>query len=163
MRASFRRGLYVLLKPLRVPLLRRELVTQFAALDAYRCLTSVPINRTVASDFLQYYRDTLEFQSTLTYLKNPPLSYQQPATDLLGGLDRIRRQLDTGVFNNQYDFEVAVLDLVYSAHDSHTYLYGGASNVFSFGSPFDICAVSTDGIKPPQVFIACKAYESSHL
>lgn len=155
--------MYVILRSSYVPLLKEVSVTLFAALDAYRCLTSVPINQTVASEFLQYYRDTLEFQSTLTYLKNPPPSYQQPATDLLGGLDRIRRQLDTGVFHDQYDFEVAVLDLVYSAHDGHTYLYGGASNVFSFGSPIEICAVSTDGIKPPQVFIACKAYELTRI
>ncbi|KAL8996312.1 MAG: hypothetical protein Q9169_004151 [Polycauliona sp. 2 TL-2023] len=138
----------------------REPESYFAALDAYNCLISIPLNETVASDFLQYYRDTLEFQSTLTYLKNPPSSYQQPATDLLAGLDQIRRQLDTGIFGNQYEFEVAVLDLVYSAHDYHTQLYGGATNVFSFGSPFEIVSVSTDGIKPPQVYIADDLFES---
>ena len=130
--------------------------TVFAALDAYSCLVSVPLNHTVASQFLQYYRDTLEFQSTLTYLKNPPSSYQQSGTDLLAGLDLVQRQVDTGVFSNEYDFEVSVLDTVYSAHDSHTYLFGGASNVFSFGSPFDIVAVSIDGSEPPQVYIAGK-------
>ena len=95
----------------------------------------------------------MEFQSTLTYLKNPPPSYQQGPTDLLGGLDQIQKQLDTGVFSNQYNFEVAILNLVYSAHDGHTYFYGGATNVLSFGSPFEISSVSVDGVKPPQVFI----------
>ncbi|KAL8672149.1 MAG: hypothetical protein Q9168_003372 [Polycauliona sp. 1 TL-2023] len=132
----------------------------FPALDAYNCLISIPLNQTVASDFLQYYRDTLEFQSTLTYLKTPPSSYQQPATDLLAGLDQIRRELGTGIFNNQYEFEVAVLDLVYSAHDYHTQMYGGATNVFSFGSPFEIVSASIDGIKPPQVYIAYDLSES---
>ena len=97
----------------------------------------------------------------MTYLKNPPSSYQQPASDLLGGLDQVQRQLDIGVFGNQYEFETAVLDIVYSAHDSHTYLYGGASNAFSFGSPFEICAVSTDGVKAPQVFMAGKAHHTT--
>ena len=123
----------------------------------------MPLNQTVASQFLQYYRDTLEFQSTLTYLKNPPSSYQQAPSDLLGGLDQIQRQLDTGVYSNQYDFEVALLDLVYSAHDGHTYLYGGASNVFSFGSPFEISSVSVDGIRPPQVFISGKLHRFPRL
>ena len=117
----------------------------------------------MASQFLHYYKDTLKFQSTLTYLKNPPSGYQQPSSDLLGGLDHIQRQLDTGVFNNQYDFEIAVLDLVYSAHDGHTYLYGGASNVFSFGSPFDISSVSIDGVKPPQVYITGKSSDTKKL
>ena len=119
----------------------------------------MPLNKTVASEFLRYYKDTIEFQSTLTYLKNPPSSYQQPPTDLLVGLDQIGRQLDTGVFSSEYAFEVAVLDLVYSAHDSHTYLYCGASDVFSFGSPFEITSVSLDGVQPPEVYIACKSSE----
>ena len=80
------------------------------------------------------------------------------STDLLGGLDQIQRQLDTGTFSNQYNFEIAVLNLVYSAHDGHTYFYGGASSVFSFGSPFEISSVSVDGVKPPQVFITGKSY-----
>ena len=74
--------------------------------------------------------------------------------DLLGGLDQVQKQLNTEVFTNEYEFEIAVLDLVYSAHDSHTYLYGGATNVFSFGSPFQISSVSVDGVQPPKVFMA---------
>lgn len=136
--------------------------TPILAVDAYNCLVTLPLNQTVASKFIQYYRDTLDFQSTLTYLKNPPSSYQQPPTDLLGGLDQIQRNLDTGVFSNQYEFEVAVLDLVYSAHDGHTYLYAGASNVFGFGSPFAISSVSVDGVQPPEVFLTDDLYESKH-
>ena len=138
------------------PNLTEILATLFTALDAYSCLASVPLNHTVASQFLQYYKDTLEFQSTLTYLKNPPTSYQQPPTDLLVGLDIIQRQLDTDVFSNEYAFELAVLDLVYSAHDGHTFFYGGASNVFGFGSPFQISSVSLDGVQPPEVYMTGK-------
>lgn len=32
---------------------------------AYACLTSVPFNSAVALGFLDYYHDTLKFQSTL--------------------------------------------------------------------------------------------------
>ena len=73
--------------------------------------------------------------------------------DLLGGLDRLQREVDTGTFNNQYNFEIALQDLIYSAHDGHLYLYGGATDIFSFGSPFYISSVSTDGIAPPEVYI----------
>ncbi|MCJ1394864.1 hypothetical protein MMC18_007744 [Xylographa bjoerkii] len=125
----------------------------FTALDVYNCLIEVPFNQTVATQFLKYYKDTLEFQSTLTYLKNPPSSYQQPGVDVLGGLDRIQRDVDTGVFDNQYDFELEVQNLVYSAHDSHLYLFAGATEIFSFGSPFYISSVSLDGQAPPQIYI----------
>ncbi|MCJ1290184.1 hypothetical protein MMC34_001720 [Xylographa carneopallida] len=125
----------------------------FTALAVYNCLITVPFNQTVATQFLKYYKDSLEFQSTLTYLKNPPSSYQQPGVDILGGLDRIQRDVDTGVFDNQYDFELEVQNLVYSAHDSHLYLLAGATSIFSFGSPFYITSVSIDGQAPPQIYI----------
>ena len=133
----------------------------FAALDVYNCLIEVPFNQTVATQFLKYYKDTLEFQSTLTYLKNPPSSYQQPGVDLLGGLDRIQRDVDTGVFDNQYDFELEVQNLVVSAHDSHLYLIAGATSVFSFGSPFYISSVSVDGHAPPQIYITGEYFARS--
>ncbi|MCJ1321598.1 hypothetical protein MMC15_006943 [Xylographa vitiligo] len=116
-------------------------------------IQSSPLD-TVATQFLKYYKDSLEFQSTLTYLKNPPSSYQQPGVDILGGLDRIQRDVDTGVFDNQYDFELEVQNLVYSAHDSHLYLIAGATSIFSFGSPFYISSVSVDGQASPQIYIS---------
>ena len=125
-------------------------------MDVYNCLITVPFNQTVATQFLKYYKDSLEFQSTLTYLKNPPSSYQQPGVDILGGLDRIQRDVDTGVFDNQYDFELEVQNLVFSAHDSHLYLLAGATSIFSFGSPFYITSVSVDGQAPPQIYIPGK-------
>ena len=127
--------------------------TVFSALSVYNCLITVPFDQTVATELLKYYKDTLEFQSTLTYLKNPPSSYQQPGVDLLGGLDRLQREVDTGTFNNQYNFEIALQDLIYAAHDGHLYFYGGATDIFSFGSPFYISSVSKDGIELPKVYI----------
>ncbi|MCJ1381039.1 hypothetical protein MMC17_004148 [Xylographa soralifera] len=121
---------------------------------AHDCLLSVPFNATVASQFIQYYNDTLQFQSTLAYLKNPPPSYQQPAIDLLAGLATIQQQISNGVFENEYDFEAAVQRLIQSSHDGHISLFAGALNVFTFGSPVGLASVSSDGIELPEVFIA---------
>jgi len=125
----------------------------FVAKDAYDCLTSVPINATVSLQFIQYYKDTLQFQSTLAYLKNPPPSYQQPAVDILGGLDSIAVDVKAGKCTNEYDFEAAVQNLLYSAHDAHVVLYAGALTAFTFGSPLRIVSVSTDGISLPKIYI----------
>ena len=124
----------------------------FPATLAYECLTSVPFNRTVATQFLQYFKDTLQFQSTLAYLKNPPPSYQQPAVDLLAGIDLIQRQIDTGVFHNEYSFEAAVQNLIYQTHDGHLMLSAGALNVFTFRSAVPIVSVSADGFALPKVY-----------
>lgn len=59
-------------------------------------------------------------------------------------------------FGSLVNFEAGVLELVYSAHDDHTYHYGRASNVFSFGSPFQISSVSEDESQPLEVYMAGK-------
>ena len=128
-------------------------VILFPASEALDCLTSVPFNSTVALQFLKYYKDTLQFQSTLAYLKNPPESYQQPAVDILGGLDEIKDNVDDGNYKNEYEFELAVQRLLYSAHDAHLTLFAGALAVFSFGSPLRIVSVSEDGISLPKIYV----------
>ncbi|KAL8856656.1 MAG: hypothetical protein Q9178_006723 [Gyalolechia marmorata] len=125
----------------------------FTAELVHDCLISTPFNATVATQFISYYKDTLQFQSTLAYLKSPPSTYKQPSIDLLGGLDSIQRAVDNGAYKNEYDFEVAVQKLVYATHDAHVSLYAGALSVFTFGAPVSIVSVSTNGIAYPKVFI----------
>lgn len=115
-------------------------------------MTSVPFNPAVATGFLKYYNDTIQFQSTLAYLKNPPSSYKQPAVDLVAGLEYLQQQIQAGVFQNQYDFEVSLQNLVYSAHDAHLSLVSGILAAFSFGAPYGIVSVSGDGKQLPKVY-----------
>ena len=122
-------------------------------MSVYNCLITVPFNQTVASEFITYYKDTLQFQSTLVYLKDPPPSYQQPAVDLLDGLDALQAQVNSGAFNNEYDFEVTLQKLIFAAHDNHLYLNGGATGVFSFGAFDYLVSVSIDGLTIPKVYI----------
>lgn len=73
----------------------------FYASDAFACLSSVPFNDAVALRFIDYYNTTLQFQSTLSYLKTPPTGYQQPAVDLVAGLQGIKNNVTAGVYKNQ--------------------------------------------------------------
>lgn len=121
----------------------------------YGCLTEIPINKTAASNFIDYYRFFLEFQTTSAILKNPPPSYRQPATDLLGGLDTIQAAVNSGKYTNQYDFECDMLKLLYSAHDGHLSLVFGASRLFTFTLQGDMRLVSV-GQTPtslPKVYV----------
>lgn len=126
----------------------------FLASEAYACLTSVPLNIDVALRFIEYYNTTLQFQSTLAFLKDPPPGYQQPAVDVLQGLEEIHQNLMTGVYHNQYEFEASVQQLVYRMHDAHVVLEAGILSAFTFGSPYDIMSISVDGIEPPQIYLA---------
>lgn len=127
---------------------------------AYECLTSVPFNAAVATRFMKYFYDSVEFQSNLAYLKNPPASYQQPPVDLLGGLELIQAKINNGAYANQYEFEAALQALIYATHDGHLYLSSGILSLFSFGSQYTIASVSIDGIQLPKVYFSGKVINS---
>jgi hypothetical protein len=112
---------------------------------------------------LEYYRYTLQFQSTLTYLKNPPPSYQQPAVDLIQGLDELESAIAGGLFPNQYEFEAALQTLLYATHDAHVSLNAGILAVFSFASPYDIVSLSVDGVQVPMVYLAVDLEDSNYF
>lgn len=122
------------------------------ASDAYACLTSVPFNSAVATRFIEYANTTIQFQSTLGYLKSPPAGYQQPAVDVPAQLEKIEINATTGVYQNQYQFELDVQHLLYTTHDTHLALTAGISAAFSFVAPFSITAASPDGKALPQVY-----------
>lgn len=123
----------------------------------------MPFNPAVASRFISYYNDTLQFQSTLSYLKNPPTSYQQPAVDLLAGLIRIQTAIDEGIFANQYEFEAALQTLIYAAHDGHVDMLAGVLSAFSFASPRDLVSLSLDGQQIPKVYLADDLFDSDYF
>lgn len=126
----------------------------FKAGLVYDCLTSVPFHPEVASKFLKYYTDSVQFHSSIEYLKNPPAGYQQPATDLLGNLELIQGMINTRQFDNQYEFEAALQSVVYAAHDDHLSLSSGILGVFSFGTSYRIVSLSKDGIELPKVYLS---------
>lgn len=72
-------------------------------LDLYRqtSLISMPFNPAITSQFIEYYNNTIQYHTTLSYLKSPPPGYQQPATDILKGLQDIQNGIDRGLFPNQ--------------------------------------------------------------
>ena len=135
----------------------------FTAKQAYDCLTSVPFNPDVASRFITYYNETIQFQSTLAYLKAPPSSYQQPAIDVLAGLEQIQKDIADGKFPNQYAFEATLQNLVYSAHDAHLQLESGILAAFTYLSPYSIVALSEDGVQIPKVYVADDIDPSSNF
>lgn len=127
--------------------------TIFPAEAAFECLTSVPFNGAVATRFIDYYNTTIQFQSTLAYLKDPPQGYQQPAVDVLQGLQQIQQNVTAGYYKNQYAFEADLQLLIYSLHDAHVVLSAGALSAFSFASPYPISSVSIDGKQAPKIYI----------
>lgn len=120
----------------------------------------MPLNPAVATRFLNYYNDTLQFQSTLSYLKSPPTSYQQPGVDLLKGLEDLKKGVQAGIFPDQYEFEASLQTLLLASHDDHLTLNAGILSAFSFASPYDLVTLSKDGIEIPKVYLTYDFSES---
>jgi hypothetical protein len=77
---------------------------------------------------------------------------------LVAGLGVIEAQIYQNAFANEYEFEAALLRLIYSAHDGHLSLTAGILGVFSFGTEHSIVSVSSDGFELPKVFLSSKAH-----
>lgn len=125
----------------------------FAASDVFDCVQRVPFNAAVASRFLDYYNDTLQFQSTLKILEEPPEGYQRPPIDVMHQLEEIRSNVSSGAYKSQYAFELQLQLLVSRIHDSHVMLDAGVLSAFRFASPYTIVSVSKDGLEEPKVYL----------
>ena len=126
------------------------------------CLESVPLDAKRSSDFIDYIEPYIQFQSTLAYLKNPPLGWTLPGVDVLGGLSEIKDNINSGKYTSQYDFEVDLYMLVnVFPHDFHFNLPMPLLSVFSFlqrgGS---LVSVSKDGLSLPQLYFKSKRDDS---
>lgn len=122
------------------------------AIDVYNCWTTVPLLTAVATQLIQYWNSTLQFQSTLDYLKTPPSGYQQPAVDLIAALGDLQAAVDNNGFANEYQFEAALQNVLLSGNDPHLGFFGGLLSSFSFGSQHGLTSLSLDGTQLPKVY-----------
>lgn len=118
---------------------------------AYDCLQSVPNKAGPSADLIKSLKVFASWQSTRTYLKNPPPTYPFPAVDIDAGLDTISTTATNGGYKNEYDFGVDLLKLWGSAHDVHLGHIPDVFKVFEFRNQLtsDLVSISIDGKSPP--------------
>lgn len=130
--------------------------TEVPAGLAFSCLDSVPFNATSGKALIAGIRPYINWQSTLTQLKNPPAEYAekvQPPIDIFGGLDEIDAKIDSGGFISEYDFGWSLYTLIQSAHDGHfSYIPDIVASIMNFGRRVPLVSVSADGKQLPAVF-----------
>ncbi|OAL55405.1 hypothetical protein IQ07DRAFT_166454 [Pyrenochaeta sp. DS3sAY3a] len=124
---------------------------------AWNCINAVPFNASSGKRLLKAIRPYIEWQSTLEALKNPPAEYVQkvqPAVDIIGGLDGLDADIDSGRFEHEYDFGWALYTLIQSAHDGHFgYIPDSVGGIFTWGRRVPLVSVSEDGSKLPAIFV----------
>ena len=123
---------------------------------AWDCINSVPLNATSAKLLLESLKPYLEWQSTLTVLKDPPAEYVkkvQPAVDIMAGIDEIAGNVDAKKYANEYQFGWALYTLIQSAHDGHfAYVPDSVGGIFQWGRRVPLVSVSEDGEQLPAIF-----------
>ncbi|KAF2267254.1 hypothetical protein CC78DRAFT_93645 [Lojkania enalia] len=122
---------------------------------AYACLQSVPIDEDAASLTISSLKNMVQFQSTLEYLNNPPEGYFNDPVDIMAGLDDIGNKVDNGEYNNEYDFENDIAELMVKAHDGHLGFDGMAyGGVFRWRRSRQVMLISasSDGEEVPKVW-----------
>ncbi|KAL1799097.1 hypothetical protein ACET3X_003134 [Alternaria dauci] len=132
--------------------------SEFPVVDAalaYACLKSLPFDSTDASSTVDEIKKMVEFQSTLTYLKDPPRGWPNEAVDIVAGLDDIKSNVESGQYSNEFDFETDIASLMVKAHDGHLgwngMAYAGAFR-WRRSSAFTLVSASRDGSEIPQIW-----------
>ena len=131
---------------------------------AHECLQSVPIVKDDATTILEGLEAWWEFQSTLSWLKNPPSTYPFPGVDLMGGLESIRHGVENGTIDGEYKFQSAIQDLIFRAADAHFQYPMDLLRVFSFvrEQAGPVVAISDDGHSLPLTFYMLRKARVSH-
>jgi hypothetical protein len=125
--------------------------------DTLACARDVPFNAKYAAGFVNYLLTIVQFQSTVSYLKNPPTGYQYPPVDIVGGLQTILDNVNSNGYSNEYDFEVDVHNLMNSGRDGHLFIVPVLIGAFVVDrSP--LVSISDNGVDIPKVFFRCKAF-----
>ncbi|KAK3389421.1 peptidase S41 family protein [Podospora didyma] len=125
-----------------------------AATLALECLQTVPNKIEPAQRLVKSLKAFVQWQSSLAFLRDPPQSYGFPAVDIQSGLDSISAKAAAGGFANEFDFQLAIVQLITSAHDGHFSFRPDVFKAFGFRNKFatDIVSISVDGVQVPKLY-----------
>lgn len=135
-------------------------VPTFRPSDVHKCQQDVPFNETLAVKQIAWLQSYIQFQTTLSYLKNPPAGYQLPSVDLVSQLNAISQGASSGHYENEFEFETDIFSVIASVGDGHLTFIPFLMGAFLFSRKDDLVSVSEDGIKSPKVYIRSESSPS---
>ena len=144
----------------------RDLVSQMnlttiPAELAYDCLNSVPLHVPEAKELHRSLIPYLKWQTTLSYVRDPPVGYQMPAFDFWPAYDNIGVKLSNAAYLSEWEFGMDMLRTFNNAHDGHfRYILDIVGKVFSFERDLSVVSVSLDGQSLPKVYVHRTALHS---
>ena len=92
-------------------------------------------------------------QPDLSYLKNPPAGYLQPAIDIVATLETMIDKIKSGFYGNEHEFQTDLFKNFQAVHDGHfRFAPDLISKALLFRRPVQIVSVSRDGVEIPKVY-----------
>jgi len=120
-----------------------------------QCLQSVPLDKEGNLLLIEELKLYLQWQSNLAYIKNPPIDYSEEPVDILGELDIMAVGLNSGKFDNEYQFHLDLMDLFNRGYDNHLAwqpdILAGLMQ-FQRTPGTELVSISADGIQLPEIF-----------
>ncbi|KAH7378817.1 hypothetical protein BKA66DRAFT_420772 [Pyrenochaeta sp. MPI-SDFR-AT-0127] len=120
-----------------------------------QCLMSVPLDQAGNAKLIEDLKLYVKWQSNIAYLKSPPEEYNEQPVDIMGQLDNMKKQLASGGFKSEYDFQMSMMDLFKSAYDNH---FAWQPDILASAMQFqrppgtELVSVSADGMAMPEIF-----------
>lgn len=115
-------------------------------------LRSVPLDIEGNRRQLRGVRTLVDFQTTVDILTDPPEGWLYPAVDIFAGLDELSSRLDDGSYDNEYDFQLELFQLIRRAYDYHFLYQPDIVGVISFPRNVSLMSVSVDGSSVPELY-----------
>jgi hypothetical protein len=136
----------------------RQNATQVHAELAYKCLTSVPLHVEEAKELHRSLVPYLKWQTTLSYVKNPPMGYQMPAFDFWKAFHEIGIKLGNGSYESEWEYGMDLYKTFLKVHDGHfIFVLDVVGKAFTFGRDVPLVSVSRDGQSLPEVYVHGKS------
>ena len=119
----------------------------------YNCLNSVKVD--VAGDIQQIeeLKAYLQWQTTFTYLSNPPAGYTEKPVDVLGGLDLIAQKVKNGSYTSEWAVQSDISSLLNQAYDNHLAFVSDIARIIAFQRDHSLVSISKDGVALPELYI----------
>ncbi|KAG8623250.1 hypothetical protein KVT40_008226 [Elsinoe batatas] len=123
----------------------------------FDCLNSIPFNQTAAEDLVDSLLPYIDWQTTSSYLGQPPEEYAekvQAPYDFLQTLAEIRANVSAGYYKSEYEFGWTLYRLFQLSHDGHlVYFPDTVNGLISFGRTTPLVSVSPDGKSAPRPYL----------
>lgn len=94
----------------------------------------------------------------ISYLRDPPASFQFPAYDIPAAFEEIISNVQGGVYANEYEFQADLYAAFNLAKDGHfRYIPDLIGAAIQFRrQDIALASVSLDGVAVPQIYAVCK-------